>query len=361
MRLAGQDKMGYYPTPPRVVELLRDLLAFPEAPFAALDPCCGTGEALALLVRGTEARSYGVEIHVGRYGLARGVLHRAALGAFEGSRVAMESFSLAFVNPPYDWEAGEGTPLGQRKERRFLWLSLMRLRAGGILVFIIPQGSLRFTYDMLARHLDNVTLMRFPDDEFSRFRQVVAVGIRRERALPQGPNEAELRAAARAELAELGDLKDRRYSIPPTPDGVDAGRVSPFLGAEVTEADAREALAQSTALTRFAELMVRARGEEGMTGTKRPPLPPHKGHHALLLAGGAMNGLVGSGPDAHVVKGGVRRVTIEGDTEETVERDGSRVMVKTTYHQYVPTVQILHPATGVRELAAGGGEQGGRD
>jgi len=38
MKLAGQDKMGYCPPPPRVVELLRDLLAFPEAPFAALGP-----------------------------------------------------------------------------------------------------------------------------------------------------------------------------------------------------------------------------------------------------------------------------------------------------------------------------------
>jgi hypothetical protein len=40
MRLAGQDKMGYYPPPPRAVELLRDLLAFPQALFAAPDPAC---------------------------------------------------------------------------------------------------------------------------------------------------------------------------------------------------------------------------------------------------------------------------------------------------------------------------------
>ena len=50
MRTAGQIKMGYYPTPPRIVELIRERLDFPtKTTFAALDPCCGEGNALQQL------------------------------------------------------------------------------------------------------------------------------------------------------------------------------------------------------------------------------------------------------------------------------------------------------------------------
>ncbi|MGB6063166.1 MAG: DUF6094 domain-containing protein, partial [Desulfomonilaceae bacterium] len=62
MRIAGRMKMGYYPTPSRVVEQVKNFLLFPHAPFTALDPCCGEGLALAQLVSGTQAFTYGVEL-----------------------------------------------------------------------------------------------------------------------------------------------------------------------------------------------------------------------------------------------------------------------------------------------------------
>ena len=56
MRLAAQAKGGFYPTPPRVVDLLADLIYAPAGAYARrqdtlriLDPCCGAGEAVAQL------------------------------------------------------------------------------------------------------------------------------------------------------------------------------------------------------------------------------------------------------------------------------------------------------------------------
>ena len=78
MRLAGQLKGGYYPTPPRVVDLVRTLLApYPVWGRAnrgnvmrLLDPCCGPGDALRQLAdsmgRGVPVETYGVELHAER-------------------------------------------------------------------------------------------------------------------------------------------------------------------------------------------------------------------------------------------------------------------------------------------------------
>ena len=51
MRLAAQAKGGFYPTPPRVVEMIASLMqdrsiARGETTLRILDPCCGAGDAL---------------------------------------------------------------------------------------------------------------------------------------------------------------------------------------------------------------------------------------------------------------------------------------------------------------------------
>ena len=76
MRLAAQAKGGFYPTPPRVTDLIAELIQ-PPAGYARndetlrlLDPCCGEGEALEGLAESTEAsrtplevETFGVELH----------------------------------------------------------------------------------------------------------------------------------------------------------------------------------------------------------------------------------------------------------------------------------------------------------
>ena len=57
MRLAAQAKGGFYPKPPRVVDMIATFLqarfgARSERTLRVLDPCCGAGEALARLASG---------------------------------------------------------------------------------------------------------------------------------------------------------------------------------------------------------------------------------------------------------------------------------------------------------------------
>ena len=75
MRLAAQAKGGFYPTPPRVVDLVAQLLYGARGrsrsvdTLRILDPCCGAGDALAqfadlLRDRGTvPVETCGVELH----------------------------------------------------------------------------------------------------------------------------------------------------------------------------------------------------------------------------------------------------------------------------------------------------------
>ena len=90
MRLAAQAKGGYYPTPPRVVDLVAKLLygargrARSADTLRILDPCCGTGDALVQFAGLLQDRStvpvetFGVELHRERAEQAAEVLDRDA-------------------------------------------------------------------------------------------------------------------------------------------------------------------------------------------------------------------------------------------------------------------------------------------
>ena len=115
MRPHGQTKLGFFPLPVAEAERLKNWLAFPEQ-FSALDPCVGDGVAFAHLLKGTQARRYGIEIDADRAEQARKLgietLHANAMDV----RCPAEALSLLYLNPPYDWEAG-----AERTTRDWNW------------------------------------------------------------------------------------------------------------------------------------------------------------------------------------------------------------------------------------------------
>ena len=117
MRNAGRLKLGYFPLPTGEGHRLRRLLQSTEN-FSAIDPCVGTGAALHLITADLPCRRYGVELDAERaLSAARSGIETVQGNLFD-SHAKVESFSLLYLNPPYDSEIE--TLNNQRMELLFL-------------------------------------------------------------------------------------------------------------------------------------------------------------------------------------------------------------------------------------------------
>lgn len=321
MRLAGQRKMGYYPTPVTVVDRIGAWLDYPGAPFAALDPCAGEGAALARCLDGTQGIGHGIELDGQRARIARGVLPRVLCCDAGRAKVAKDAFGLLWLNPPYD-DSDVAGGRSERQELRFLRLSTRHLVPGGVLVFIIP---LRLVGDdvaeYLATHYERVRLWRFPYPEWYGFKQCVVLAQQKPKPFEDPAVQVMLQKAAEAARAadymgpkEVPDLTepgpgDARYGVP-------AGNadVQPFEAGALTLAAIEAAVGESALES---QLSLRL-GVGGSRLAGRPPVTLRKGHLALLLAAGEVDGLVGSGRLRHVVRGSTVKEVIEEDRSDEI-------------------------------------------
>jgi hypothetical protein len=80
MRLAGKQKLGYFPLPLAEAERIRRFLQFPLSGYAALDPCIGDGGAFNVIAGNPQAIRYGIELDAYRVEQARAVGHHVIHG-----------------------------------------------------------------------------------------------------------------------------------------------------------------------------------------------------------------------------------------------------------------------------------------
>ena len=211
MRLAAQSKGGFYPTPPRVVDLIAQLIRVPSGYYyrnrevlRILDPCCGAGEAVAQLAErlsepgSAPVETCGVELHRDRAEQAVGRLdHTLSADLFQTS-IANGAFGLAFVNPPYDHDAEK-----KRTEHSFLVHCTRYLTESGLLVFIVPRRRLAVSARYLAAHYQRLRCWAFPDPERQVFDQVVLAGYRKMEPHLDEHAEQEVREWSEGEPEEL--------------------------------------------------------------------------------------------------------------------------------------------------------------
>jgi Uncharacterised methyltransferase family (DUF6094) len=336
MRIAGRMKMGYYPTPSGIVEQIRKCLSFPREPFTALDPCCGEGLALAQLVSGTQAFTHGVELDQHRAGEAESRIQNVLKCGIEETRIAHQSCSLLFLNPPYDEATREEDAENktERQEKAFLRMTVPYLVPGGVLVYIIPQTRLnRGTARLLASRFDNIRVFRFPDPEYHDFRQVVVLGVRKtDNSLDEGV-ALKLQNVPNRRLKPLPETVTAQYQIPASP------ALKLFRSTIIDPEELEKQMEQSPLWRRF---HVMATQDE--LKMPRPPLPLHSGHFGLLLAAGKLDGIIGEGPDRHVVKGKVSKVVSK------VEEYKGDVLEQRELDRYVVSIKILDGNGEIREL-----------
>lgn len=95
---------------------------------------------MATITSGAKTLTYGIELDSFRAEEARLVLGHVLQGNCFDVQSAVESFSLLFENPPYDFEVGENR--NGRMEFLFLEHTYRWLRAGGVLALVVPGDRL---------------------------------------------------------------------------------------------------------------------------------------------------------------------------------------------------------------------------
>jgi len=336
MRIHGRIKMGHYPTPARVVERIRNYLAFPSGQFSSLDPCCGAGDALVALIAGTGAITYGVELDHTRADESQIRLHHVLRCGVEETRIQHRSCTLLFLNPPYDEVTleEESNAKTERQERAFLRMTVPYLSPGGLLVYIVPQNRLgKAIARLLASRFERIHVFRFPDPEYADFRQIVVFGVRKTDNNLDEQEALRLQSIPKTELSPLSDKAETVYPIPAS------DPLTQFRSILIDPDDLKKHIAQSALWKRFAALTTRSE-----LRIPRPPLPLHSGHLGLLLAAGKLDGIMGTGEDSHLVKGSVRKIStvmqeIKGEVLEERELD-----------RYAVSIKILNQQGEIREL-----------
>jgi hypothetical protein len=175
VRPHGKTKLGFFPLPTSEAARLRNCLTF-AAEFSAVDPCVGDGLAFTVLLQGSPARRYGIEIDANRSEQARSLgietLHANTMDV----RCPAESISLLYLNPPYDLEVGQTN--NQRLELVFLEHTYRWLKPGGVLVFVIPQPQLKSCARILSEHFGDLTVYRLTEPASVQYKQVAVLGKR---------------------------------------------------------------------------------------------------------------------------------------------------------------------------------------
>ena len=299
MRAIAREKLGYYPLAPREAERIREFLVCdPNASASVLDPCTGTGAALATITEGTKAVRCGIELDAYRAKEAERVLDSVVHGNTFDTHCPVESFSCIFENPPYDFEVSEGR--NERMERLFLEHTYRWLKPGGVLILVVPGDRLTTCVDVLSVHFRDKAIYRLREPESLRYKQIVLFGVRRTKREREQLKDWDV-SRAKAKLLEIArkheglpmlpDVPDRRFAVPPSEPAQLVYRGLPL--------DTLEDLLPGSGAYRQAARVLFA---PELRATGRPLTPLHGGHVGLLTTSGLLNGIFGEGDDLHVAR-----------------------------------------------------------
>lgn len=364
-RQAAQAKMGFYPIDPYCMESIAAHLALPKhggsKAINIIDPCCGEGAALqqlATILGIPEDQVYGVELDGNRLEAAKARMPGAnwpkGPASMFGMRITGHSFSCVYINPPFDFEFGGG----QREEQSFAEEAYRLLTSGGVMVLVCPLSAInenRPFCQFLDSRFEDLRMFTLPDGisrttgfEYRRFKEIVVIARKRRLLL----TDDAIKQYGTLHMAQIEWMNKINWEFQLTRINKEpykpfiAGRARPteprliytlptawrpmqFYKSEYLPEELAKALETSPLgkLTRDVEEAVIA----------RPPVAPGRGHVAMLLAAGQLNGLVepeGDGEN-HVVRGTVKKVEYfnEAASTSTVNPENGCLTTKDVFSQ----------------------------
>lgn len=300
MRLEAQAKAGFYPTPSKVVDIIKTWIGEKTpGPRRLLDPCCGTGDPAAQIATAAGCDAYGVEINTDRAKAAKNLLSKVVAGNLFTVRARPGAFSILYLNPPYDFDAEDG-----RTELSFLKHTLPYLTPGGLLLFVVPQKRITPRIArILSAYFEDLKVRRFPADEFQAFGQIVIAGFKKARAEIDGEVLASLTQIQSMDLPEI-HRKEFSFTVPAV------GRDFFIRSSEFGPDELAEELKESSL---WKEPALGLLEEDGQTRPASQPLmPPRKAHLAMLIAAGLINN--------QILEANGKRLLIKGTSKKVIDR-----------------------------------------
>jgi hypothetical protein len=230
----------------------------------------------------------------------------------------VESFSLIYLNPPYDFEIGEGK--SQRMEKLFFEHVYRWLIRGGILVLVVPAKRIADCAALLSRDFRDARVYRLTETESARYKQVVVLGVRRTRQERDRLRDSEI---IQAQLW-LSSLERKLEELPPLPSEPEHLYAAPPSGPvrlvhRGLPLDLIEDLLPKSSAYRQASAVLFAQ-QADVTG--RPLTPLHGGHVGLLCTAGMLNGIFGKAETRHIAHW--QSIKLVDKSEE--EEDGKTVI-----------------------------------
>lgn len=330
--VANDGKLGAYYTD---LAHCRDIAKFLEFGKTSLilEPAIGNGAAVKAVTNketGDSKFIFGVELNSETYKEIKEdpdlevVLNADAL---HGTKITNTVFPFCFSNPPYG-EITDGKNRSVRLERLFAERIFTLMRAGGILVYVIPEYVLTdegFTKAFIGR-FEPLHVYRFRKPEYDRFKQCVFIGKRR---TTYGWTEQMVREWLTVTMPGITDLpEDYQGDKIVVPDGY-TDAVKMFTTAEFHPEEYLKYLGGSSVINKIAAQVstIEPYGRDEC----HPPIKLKKNHLYLLAVSGEGQGLVGDEDEGtlHLQRGSARRVS-----KSSVKKEGDKnIEVVTTSTQ----------------------------
>lgn len=348
--IGNKIRAGFFATPERQGEYLRQLLCF-ESDTPVFDPTCGEGEILKQLTEDRTGndftiRTYGVELDKRRAENAKNNLNVIVESSIESMVISHDVFGMVYLNPPYDMTMlGIGDEKTDRKEYTELVRNTRYLMPGGLMVYVIP--SYRFADKKISRflatHFEDIAMTRFSDEDYDDFRQCIFIGRRKPGTLKemnqplfdflQQLNDEDF---VMKKVTTLPQLIGRKTWLIPSAN-LD---VPTFYSRIEKKSEFVDAIRTNRGFQAFKE---RTRPKKLVVGGD-PIINIAQGQMALLLASGAVNGLIGQGETLHAVQG--MEIVSHMITEEST--DHATITKKRTKRDV--SVKIITPSGKVKKL-----------
>lgn len=343
--IGNKLRMGFFATPEEQGNYLRQLLSF-TGDASILDPTAGEGDILKQLTKDQshQLTTYAVELDDNRFEKAKAQLDHVVHAPLESMVVSNESFSLLYLNPPYDFEMKGEDGKAERKEHRFLLQSSRYLAKHGILIYVIP--SYRFSDKRIARFLatnfDNVGLMKFSSKDYDDFKQAIFIG-RKKSGKRKVTNQKLLDFLLRMDEPTFVDQyvtpidvmvsANKTWKVPSGKTSIDI-----FYSRLESKSEYIEDMLNSKGFHAFKE---RTKPKALSIGGD-PIINIPQGQMALLLASGAINGLIGHGDKLHAVQG-MEIVSKETTEEKKQHESGSTSTKSVTRTKRDISVKVITP------------------